>query len=401
MSYSDKAFNIEYILDTMNAQKDSDNIPVFKPLIEKEELARIVEALAQGWLGMGSYVGELEANLKEYLKLDDHKRVICVNTGHSANHLAMVLAGLGPGDEVITPSFNNVSDFQAIRSTGAEPVFCDVDLDTLCIDLDSAEKLVNENTKMIIAMDYALVLCDHDAVNAFGKKHGIRVLHDAAHSFGFEYKGKMVGNISDFTMMSFDPIKNMTGIDAGVLIVNSEEEYERAVAMRYLGTEQNKEVLYTNQRSWTHDVKDIGYRYHLANSHAAIALENFKKIDVIKSSRIAACELYHELLKDLDGTAFALPKVDDYHTTIPFIFYLLVKDDKRDELRAFLKTKNIDSGVHWQPGHWFTAFKNCKHGDLTITETIGNEIMSIPLFSKITEDEVRRSAAAVLEFFAK
>jgi len=401
MSDKNLELNIRKIMDRVEAQKDQENIPVFKPLLEEEELASIVEALAVGWLGMGSYVGEFERMIREYCEIPDDKYLACVNTGHSANHVAMVLAGLGPGDEVITPSFNNVSDFQAIIQTGATPVLCDVDDETLCIDLDKAEELINENTKMIIAMDYALRLCDHDRVQALAEKHNLRVLHDAAHSFGFRYKGKMVGSFSDMTMLSFDPIKNITAIDAGVLVVSNEEDYRKLCAMRYLGTEQNKDVLYTNKRSWTYDVKDVGFRYHLANSHAAIGIENLKKIHIVKSSRIAASKIYDEMLAPLDGEHIRLCKVPKYDDTIPFIYYMRVLNGKRDELREFLSTKNIDSGVHWQPGHWFTYLKDVPKGDLTYTERVGEEIMSVPLFSKITEEQVRRSAEAVIEFFKK
>ncbi len=119
-------------------------IPVFKPLIEQEEKQAANNALELGWLGMGSFVNKFEEGIKKYIKCDD-RHVVAVSTGHAALHLALLIAGVKPGDEVITPSFNNISDFQAILATGAEPVFCDIHLDTLCIDLFKAELLVTKN----------------------------------------------------------------------------------------------------------------------------------------------------------------------------------------------------------------------------------------------------------------
>jgi dTDP-4-amino-4,6-dideoxygalactose transaminase len=136
-------------------------IPVFQPLIEQEELDAGRRALEMGWLGMGSYVGEFERRLKERIGADD-RHVVAVSTGHAALHLGLLLMGVGPGDEVITPSFNNAADFQAILATGAAPVFCDIDDNSLCIDIAKAEALVSPRTKAVIVMDYDCILCDHD-----------------------------------------------------------------------------------------------------------------------------------------------------------------------------------------------------------------------------------------------
>src|SRR5262245_30744084 len=135
-------------------------IPVFRPVIDEDVLHAARTALESGWLGMGSYVGDFEKALATFI--GGERRVVAVSTGHAALHLALLLAGAGPGDEVITPSFNNAADFQAILATGAQPVFCDIDERTLCIDPGKAQELVTSRTRAIIATDYACMLCDHD-----------------------------------------------------------------------------------------------------------------------------------------------------------------------------------------------------------------------------------------------
>jgi Predicted pyridoxal phosphate-dependent enzyme apparently involved in regulation of cell wall biogenesis len=202
---------------------------------------------------MGSYVGQFEEACKEYLGCRD-RHVAAVSTGHAALHLAMIIAGVGPGDEVITPSFNNAADFQAILAVGATPVFCDIDDDTLCIDLNRAEELVTERTKAVIVMDYDCILCDHDGVAQFAERHHLRVIHDAAHAFGSDYGGRKVGSFSDITMFSFDPVKTLTCIDGGLLVVKTEEELRAIHELRLVGMCQPAKVMYTNARAWTYDV---------------------------------------------------------------------------------------------------------------------------------------------------
>ncbi len=372
-------------------------IPVFKPLLEQEEMDAAKEALELGWLGMGSYVGQFEEAIRRYVGASD-RYVAAVSTGHAALHLGLLVADVGPGDEVITPSFNNIADFQAILATGAEPVFCDIDNDTLCINLEKAEGLVTPRTKAIIVMDYDCILCDHNRVAEFVRKYDIRVVHDAAHSFGSKYEGKMIGSFSDICMFSFDPVKTITCIDGGTLIVQTEEEIEMIREMRLIGMGQPSAVMYQNQRAWTYDVRRIGFRYHMANLHAAIGLAQLGKIEKISQSRRAACGYYNEKLSQIPEVT--VPKTD-FNDITPFLYYIRVPQDKRDALRDFLREKGIDTGIHWQPGHWFTLLKDCRKGDLSITEQVGHEILSLPLHSCMTTDDLDRVVDGVISFFSR
>jgi dTDP-4-amino-4,6-dideoxygalactose transaminase len=371
-------------------------IPVFQPFLDEAEIAAAREALQLGWLGMGAYVGEFEKQLRSFCGADD-RHVVAVSTGHAALHLALMLIGAGPGDEVITPSFNNAADFQAIIATGAAPVFCDIDAETLCLDVGCAESLVTPRTRAVIAMDYDCILCDHDRISEFATRHGLRVIHDAAHAFGSQHRGRMVGSFSDMTMFSFDPVKTITCIDGGALIVRTEEEATRLHEMRLLGMTQSANVMYTNARAWTYDIKGPGFRYHLANLHAAIGLAQLRKIDFIAESRRKACQYYNEQLAEI--AEIDLPKTKFTDVT-PFLYYVRVPPDRRDEFRRHLLEQGIDTGIHWQPGHWFTLFKDCRRGDLSVTERVGHEIVSLPLHSGMARQIQDRVIEAVKSFFA-
>jgi dTDP-4-amino-4,6-dideoxygalactose transaminase len=374
-----------------------EKIPVFKPLIEAEEFEASRKALELGWLGMGSYVGEFEQQLKQYLHAGD-RHVAAVSTGHASIHLGLLAMGVGPGDEVITPSFNNAADFQAILATGAEPVFCDINEDSLCIDLDKAEAVISPRTKAIIVMDYDCVLCDHDRVAELARAHNLRVLHDASHSFGSKSDGRMVGSFSDVTTFSFDPVKTITCIDGGALVVRSEEELARVHEMRLIGMGQPATVMYTNSRAWTYDMRTIGFRYHMANLHAAIGLAQLAKMDVISESRNSACRYYNEQLVDVPEVIVPLT---DFHDITPFLYYIRVPGDKRDALRAYLAERGIDTGIHWQPGHWFTLLKDFRRGDLSVTDRVGHEVVSLPLHSKMPTETLDRVIAAIVQFFRR
>lgn len=372
-----------------------ENIPVFKPLLGDEEIKASNEALRLGWLGMGSYVADFESRMKDYLGAED-RHCVAVSTGHAALHLSFLLAGVGLGDEVITPSFNNIADFQAILATGAQPVFCDIDERTLCIDVNKVADLIGPRTKAIVGMDYDCLLCDHDALNALAARHGLRVIHDAAHSFGSRHRGRRVGSFSDLCMFSFDPVKTITCIDGGLVVVRTEQERNRLHEMRLIGMGQPPEVMYQNRRAWTYGVKSIGFRYHMANLHAAIGLAQLGKMDDISRTRRATCIRYNQAFSGLDR--LITPRTDFAEVT-PFLYYLRVPAKERDAFRAALTARGIDTGIHWQPGHWFELFQACRRGDLSVTERVGHEIVSLPLHSLMSEETQQRVINAVVDFF--
>jgi len=352
------------------------------------------EALRQGWLGMGTYVGEFELAVEKTIG-NASRRALAVSTGYAALHLAFVVAGVGPGDEVIVPSFTHLADVQAIRAVGAAPVLCDILDDTLCLDPARVAELVGPRTRAILAMDYGPHLADHAAIANLAGEHGLRVVHDAAHSFGSSRRGAMVGSFSDIAMFSFDPVKALSCVDAGVLVVRTDEELHRLRSLRVLGASHPAELAYGQVRAWDFDVTEPGYRYHLSNLHAAIGLAQLAKLDTIRWTRQVSCERYRERLGDIDG--MAVPN-GDYSEMNPFLFYLRVKGGRRQALREHLADRGIETGVHWLPVHRTTYFAGCRQGPLSVTDRVATEIVSLPLHSCMPEEMVDRVCDAVLTF---
>ena len=375
----------------------SKQIQVFKPLIEKEEIAAAVESLELGWLGMGSYVKEFEDAVARVCQLspDDDRHVVAVSTGHAALHLSLLMIGVGPGDEVITPSFNNAADLQATRACGAEPVFVDVIENTLCIDPAKIEELITDKTKCIIAMDYDIFICDHDSLAEISKRNGIPILHDAAHSFGSSYKGTPIGNQHQYTMFSFDPVKTITCIDGGAIVVSGDDAVQKLHAKRLIGMTQPATQMYTNSRAWTYDIEELGFRYHMANLHAAIGVSQVKKINEIRETRQYACKRYHQELSGLDW--IDAPK-GEFDTINPFLYYIRVLNGQRAELREHMKRHGVDTGIHWQAGHSFTFLQDCRRGSLEVTERIVEQILSLPLHSKMSDQHLSTVIKSIKSF---
>jgi len=375
----------------------SKQIPVFKPLIEKEEIAAAVESLKLGWLGMGSYVKKFEEAVAGVCQFspEEERHVVAVSTGHAALHLSLLMIGVGQGDEVITPSFNNAADFQAIRACGADPVFVDIDEKTLSIDVNKIEKLISNKTKCIIAMDYDIFICDHDSLNAISRRTGIPILHDAAHSFGSSYKGRLIGNQHQYTMFSFDPVKAVTCIDGGAIVVSGDKAVKSLQAKRLIGMTQPAAQMYTNSRAWTYDIEELGFRYHMANLHAAIGVSQINKIDEIRKTRQQACKRYYEELSGLEW--IEAPK-GDFDSVNPFLYYIRVLNGKRSELREYMKGCGVDTGIHWQAGHSFSFLKNCRRGSLEVTDRIVEQILSLPLHSKMSSKNLSKIISALKSF---
>lgn len=368
---------------------------MYQPLVESEELDAAARAMRRGWLGMGRDVEQFELAIERALDAGT-RRAAAVSTGGAALHLAMIVAGVGRGDEVILPSLTHLADVQAVLAVGAHPVLCDIDPVTLCIDPARAAQLVSRRTRAIVAMDYGCHLCDYESVEALARDRGLRVIHDAAHSFGSTSSGRPVGTFSDLCIFSFDPVKALSCIDAGVLMVRTEDELHRVRQLRVLGATSPAENLYGHRRSWHYDATECGYRYHLSNVHAAIGLAQLAKLDQIRRTRQHACARYQERLDGIDG--LSVPTTD-VATLNPFLYYVRVPAPEREAFRSHLAERSIESGVHWQPVHHLSLARTLRRGPLDVCERVAGEIVSLPLHSGMALDVVDEVCDAVLSYF--
>lgn len=368
-------------------------IKVARAVMGPEEHAAVREALDRGYYGLAEKVNEFENAVKSYLGTE---HVVAVNNGTSALHLALDVAGAGDGDEILVPSLTFVASFQAISMTGATPVACDVSADTLLLDIQDAGRKITKKTKAVMPVHYAGNPCDMDALLSLCEKHGLRIVEDAAHAFGSLYKGKKIGSFGDMTCFSFDSIKVITCGEGGVVVCRDAQTEARLRHKRLLGMDRMSHGKEWKERSWSYDVAEKGYRYHMSNINAAIGLEQLKKVDVFIARRREICEAYRNDLQHLPGVCFL-----DIHTghIAPFMFVVRVKNGKRDALMQFLKDHDVETGIHYVPNHLHTLYRNDGIA-LPQTEKAFDEILSLPLHAALSDEDVERVCSLIKEFLA-
>lgn len=359
-----------------------------------EELEAVKKVFDTGWLGLGSTVFEFENKLKEYLNA---KNVIAVNTGTTALHIALDAFDIKEGDEVIVPSLTFCASIQVITALKAHPVFCEIDSNTLNMDIEDVIRRITPKTKAIMPVHYCGNACDMDALLKIGKEHKVYIIEDAAHAFGSSYKDKKIGSFGDATCFSFDPIKNITCGEGGAVVLADDTIAEEIRRKRILGIDKDTWHRYKNERSWFYEVITQGYRYHMSNINAAIGLAQLRKLSKFIERRKHIVELYNKQFKDLESLRLLEWNLDE---AVPFTYIVRVLDGKRDEIMDFLKDKGVGTGIHYIANHIQPYFSQYAK-PLPITERIWEEILTLPLYYDMTDSDVDLVIKSVTAFFKK
>ncbi len=367
-------------------------IRLSKSSIGESEREAVLKVLDHEFLGMGSEVQNFENEIKEYIGTD--KEVVCVNTGTSALHIALSCLDIGLGDEVLVPSLTYVASYQAISASGATPISVDVKEDTLFIDLEDAKKRITDKTRAIMPVHYASNSQEMPKVNAFAKENNLRVIEDAAHSFGCRRDEKIIGCEGDIICFSFDGIKNITSGEGGAVLSSDKAFIQRVKDARLLGVEKDTQKRYAGQRSWDFDVTYQGFRYHMSNIYAAIGSAQLKKIDDISIKRGNIAKKYVASLGEIDGITLLS---FDYDYIVSHIF--VVKAKNRDALREYLLARNIECGIHYKPNHLLSKYKS--DYPLSITEKVYGEILTLPCQFDLTNEDQMRVINTIKEFYSE
>lgn len=363
-----------------------------KSSVGEHEQAALARVAAAGYLGMGEEVRLFEDEVAALL--GGGLEVVAVATGTAALHLAVAGLDIGPGDEVLVPTLTYVASFQAIAATGATPVSCDVRNDTLEIDLADAVRRVGPRTRAIMPVHYASHPGERAAVFAFATKHGLRVIEDAAHSFGgYDAAGARIGSNGDVLCFSFDGIKNITCGEGGALVTGDPVLAQRARDARLLGVEKDTEKRFSGQRSWDFDVVRQGFRYHMSNLMAAVGRVQLTRLEGFAARRRALAGRYCGAFAGSNAVS-TLPF--DYNRMVPHIFVVRVAREQRDGLMAHLRDQDIECGLHYKPNHLLTMFAD--GAARPVAEAAYLEMLSLPLHAELCDAEQDRVIAAVAAF---
>lgn len=369
-------------------------LPFSRPSMGDEEVAAVEQVLRSGWITTGPKNAELE---QRFAARTGARHAVALSSATGAMHVTLLALGIGPGDEVITPSQTWVSTANMICLLGATPVFVDVDADTLMSDLASIEAAITLRTKAIIPVHYAGAAFDLDPLYALAERHGIRVIEDAAHAAGTRYKGREIG-AQGTAIFSFHAIKNMTCAEGAMFVSDDQALADRVRMLKFHGLGVDAYDRMTHGRKPQAMVIEPGFKYNLADINAAIALVQLDRLDAINQQREKLAHAYLQRLQHLPVQPLAVPQYDQQHAWHLFIVRI---DEQRCGLdrEAFMKglqEQGIGTGIHFIATHMHTYYrKHFPQVSLPATEWNSARLCSIPLFPDMTLDDVERVACAI------
>ncbi|WP_175817484.1 DegT/DnrJ/EryC1/StrS family aminotransferase [Burkholderia diffusa] len=366
-------------------------LPFTRPEIDEETIQGVVEVLRSGWITTGPQSQKFEAALSEYC---GGRPVRAFNSGTCTLEIGLRIAGVGPGDEVITTPASWVSTSNVILETGATPVFADIDPVTRNIDLDKLEQAITPRTKAIIPVYLAGLPVDMDRLYAIARAHNLRVIEDAAQALGSTWKGKRIGAIGDIVSFSFHANKNLTTIEGGALVLNNEDEATLAQKYRLQG------ITRTGFDGMDCDV--LGGKYNLTDVAARVGLGQLPHLERFTAQRRALVRAYFAALDGGPAVKLGLGlPVADFENSNWHMFQVTLPLERlsisRADFMAQMKERGIGTGVHYPAIHLFTLYRarGFKEGMFPHAERYGASTVTLPLFTQMTEDDVRRVADAV------
>ena len=370
-------------------------MPLADVLVDDELRAVVDEVVDSGWWSMGPKVEEFEAAFAEFTRT---KHAFGVANGTAALHLALLAAGCGPGDEVILPSLNFVAAANAIGHTGATPVFCDiVGPDDLNLDPADVEAAVTTSTKAVLLLHYGGYPCDVAAVRALAEERGLIVIEDAAHAPGASWHGEPCGSLGRVGCLSFFSNKNLP-IGEGGMIVTDDDEI--AQSLRLLRSHGMTTLTWERHRGHaaSYDVVERGFNYRLDELRAAIGHYQLRRLPDENARRRELTTRYRERLHGANGISIPFGELDEHSVSAHHLAVALLSDGKRDDVRAALADRRIQTSVHYPPIHLFTYYAELgARRPLPRTEAVAERVVTLPLYGHMTDEQSDLVVDALLE----
>ena len=375
-------------------------IPFTRPNFNQETIDAVAEVLRSGWVTSGPKLAEFESALSQYF---GGRPVRCFANGTATMKIALQVAGIGEGDEVITTPISWVATSNVILSVGAKPVFVDIDPVTRNIDLNKVASAITSKTKAIMPVYLAGLPVDMDKLYSLAKQHQLRVIEDAAQAFGSQWHGKKIGSFGDLVSFSFQANKNLTTIEGGCLVLNNADEAKLAEKFRLQGL--------TRQGMDGMDVDVLGGKDNLTDVNAVIGLQQLKQLPAYQTRRTALARQYFDAIRnELTSTGLDLRlelPVENFTESNWHMFQVVLPleqlDCDRAQIMTELKELGIGTGVHYPAITGFTLYKNLGYqtSSTPIAERIGKSILTLPLFPGMKDPDIARIASALIGILQK
>jgi perosamine synthetase len=363
------------------------NIPITKPLLGVEEERAVSQVIQSGWLVQGPKVVEFERTVADYVGV---QHAVAVSSCTTALHLALLLCGIDPGDEVIVPSFTFIATANAVRHTGATPVFVDIDPCTYNLHPACIEAAITPRTKAIMPVHQIGLAADMDRIDAIARQHDLAVIEDAAPAIGATYKGKRVGNLGNPTCFSFHPRKVITSGEGGMFLTNDENLAERARLLRAHGMSLSDLARHQAKSVVIEEYHDVGYNYRMSDLHAAVGIEQMKKLDFMLARRQEVAAHYNEAFRNLECIRLPFSSHDTPHTYQSYMIELLpYAPKKREQVMHELLAVGIASRRGVMAIHLEKAYSSdySAPSRLSVTENAALNTILLPIYATMTETE--------------
>lgn len=372
-------------------------LPFSRPTIDEDTIAAVGEVLRSGWITSGPKNQAFEALLSDYF---GGRPVRTFNSGTCTMEIALRIAGVKPGDEVITTPISWVATANVILEVGATPVFADIDPLTRNLDLDKVEAAITPRTKAIIPVYLSGLPVDMDRLYAIAARHKLRVVEDAAQAIGSMWKGKRIGSFGDFCSFSFQANKNITTGEGGCLVLNNLDEAKLAEKYRLQGV--------TRSGVDGIDVDVLGGKYNMSDIMAAIGLGQMQKLEAVTAQRrLLAAHYFKCFGPDFEARTGAQLPQQAFDSSNWHLFQIILPDNGPGTRAAFMtrlqQEFNIGTGYHYAPIHLFTMYRErgFKEGMFPVAERIGRLTVTLPMFYAMTTADVERVVDAVNKVLAK
>jgi len=381
----------------------SEFLPFSRPSITEEDIAAVGEVLRSGWITTGPKTAEFERGFADYVGCGG---TVALASATAGMHLALKALGIGPGDEVVTPSMTWVSTVNLIVLAGAEPVFADIDRDTLMVTRDSVADCLTDRTRAIIPVHFAGAPVDIEPICQLAARHGIPVIEDAAHALGTRYHDRPVGR-KGTSIFSFHPIKNITTGEGGMLCSDDDELLERVRRLKFHGLGVDAYDRHQQGRSPQAEVLEPGYKYNMTDIAAVLGSRQLARVEALNARRAELAMRYRERLRGVEEIVpLSDPSYSMKHAWHLFVVRLDI--DKagfgRDEFMEELKKRNIGTGLHFRAVHlqrFYRESMGACRDMLPNTEWNSDRICSLPLFPDMTEHDVDDVVTAIKEILSE
>ncbi len=382
--------------------KDQEFLPFSRPSISQEAIDEVVACLKSGWITTGPRVRQFEEDLKTYVGAP---YALCLTSATAGLHLVLTALRLKPGDEVITTPMTFAATLNTIVLAGGRPVCVDVEPGTYNMDVARVEKAVTKRTRAIMPVHFAGLPVDLDPLYDIARKHNLRVIEDAAHAIGTEYKGKRIGSFGDIQVFSFHPNKNMTTGEGGCVVTRDEQLASDVALLRFHGMDREAWNRFGKSGSQHYEIVAPGYKYNMMDIQAALGIHQLKALDGFIRRRTELALSYHELLQGWpEWTLTAAPAYGHRHAW--HLYTPLINPDRagrdRDAFMLGMKERNIGTGLHYRAVHLYPYYREhfgFKRGNFPNAESISDRIVSLPLFPSMTDGDQDRVIAAMRDLF--